>query len=433
MKKKHDTRKALFIWVPILIVVVGVIAGLKILGIVIDDKYRDMQVSKIRKEVVITEDSPITLDLFEAQPIPESECSFITDISRIDTSYPGVYGLKIKVLDTTVDTILRVEDHTAPTALAIPQEVYKGNLPNAEDCVTLVEDRAEVTIEWYEENPDVSTGGAKYIPLKLTDSYGNVSVIQVPFTVIDDHTPPLIYGPHDMEFFIGDYITYRDGIRVEDDYSRDPQLTIDTSEVDPDTDGVYPVRYIAVDDVGNEAVTTVHITIRTMPEGYTDPEIVYAEAQEVLDKITTPDMTDVEKAFRIFQWARNNIHYIGTSIKTDWTAGANEGFTTLRGDCYTYYACCKALLDVAGIENEMVSRYPVVRSSHFWNLVKLDGQWYHCDSCPSTSHEGFWFMRIDSELDYSHRFDTEADLPERATESVQARLDFYNMTIKEAQ
>ena len=82
MKKKHDTRKALYIWVPILIVVVGVIAGLKILGIVIDDKYRDMQVSKIRKEVVITEDSPITLDLFEAQPIPESECSFITDISR---------------------------------------------------------------------------------------------------------------------------------------------------------------------------------------------------------------------------------------------------------------------------------------------------------------------------------------------------------------
>jgi hypothetical protein len=40
-------------------------------------------------------------------------------------------------------------------------------------------------------------------------------------------------------------------------------------------------------------------------------------------------------------------------------------------------------------------------------------------------------MRTDEELDWSHRFDTEGDLPPRATESVQAQLDFYNMTMVE--
>ena len=433
MQKRRETRKALLIWVPILVLVVGIIVASYFLKMKIDRAYNELQVSKIIREVTIPEDTSVRLDMFLSEPIPENECDFITDVSQIDTSYPGSYQLRIKVVDETVDVVLNVKDMTPPTARAIPQETYTGVLPKAEQCLTDIYDKADVTVDWYSADPDVSTGGFRYIPAKLTDSYGNMSIVQVPFTVINDTNPPVILGTHNMEFFIGDYITYRDGVTVEDDHDRDPDLEIDTSAVDPDTDGTYPVRYIATDEYGNQCVVVVNITMRTMPEGYVEPEVVYAEAQEVLDQIIEPDMTDVEKAFRIFRWARNNIHYIGTSIKTDWTAGANEGFTTLRGDCYTYYACCKALLDVAGIENELVERYPVVRSQHFWNLVKLDGQWYHCDSCPSTSHEGFWFMRTDDELDYSHRFDPEAELPERATESVQSRLDFFNLTIRDPQ
>jgi len=402
---------------------------LLILAFSILRRYNSYMYSKIVKEVTIETGSTISLESFFTDPIRNSY--FVTDVSQIDTSHPGTYGIKLHAGRFDTDVILNIADTTAPSATSVPQTIYAGMLPPAGDCVTDISDLADVTVSYYEEDPDVSEGGEHLIPISVKDIYGNETVIHVPFTVIDDTTPPVIDGAHDMEYFIGDSILYRDGVTVTDDYDDDPVLSVDTSEVDPDTDGVYPVTYTAEDECGNVSTVTVEITMRTMPEGYVEPEIVYELAQEVLDEITEPGMTDVEKAFRIFNWARWNIHYVGYSTKTDWTAGAYEGFTTLSGDCYTYYACCKALLDVAGIENECVERFPVYNSSHYWNLVCLDGQWYHCDASPSFEHSGFWFMRTDDELDWSHQFDPDAPLPERATESVQSRLDFYNFTIEE--
>ena len=168
------------------------------------------------------------------------------------------------------------------------------------------------------------------------------------------------------------------------------------------------------------------------PDNFDDMMIVYEEAQAVLDEITEPGMSDVEVAFRIFHWARNNIHYIGSSDKSTWVDCAKDGFELYRGDCYTYYACCHALLDVAGIDNMMVERYPVYRSHHYWNLVYLEGQWYHCDSCPSSSHTGYYFMYTDNELGTSNNFDKESEVyPARATESVQRRLNYNTLTISE--
>ena len=389
--------------------------------------YDRKMAARIVRNVTIETGSAISLDDFFNEPIDGSY--FVTDVSLIDTSHPGTYGITLHAGRFDTESVLNVVDTTAPTGTAVPQTIYAGRLPDVYECVTDIYDLSDVSVSYYEENPDVSVGGDHLVPVQLMDNSGNVGVIHVPFTIIDDHTAPVIEGAEDKEYFIGDSIMYREGVTVTDDYDPDPVLTIDTSAVDPDTDGVYPVIYTAEDEVGNISTVTVEITMRTMPEGYVEPEIVYGLAQEVLDEITEPDMTDVEKAFRIFNWERWNIHYVGYSTKTDWTAGAYEGFTTLQGDCFTYYACCKALLDVAGIENCCVERYPATNSMHFWNLVNLDG-WYHCDASPSFEHSGFWFMRTDDELDYSHQFD-DTDLPERETESVQDRLDFTNFTIEE--
>ena len=398
-----------------------------VLALAILRHYDRMMAAKIVRNVSIETGSTISLDDFFTEPIEGSY--FVTDVSMIDTSHPGTYGITLHVGRFDTDSVLNVVDTTAPTGTAVPQTIYAGRLPDVYDCVTDIYDLSDVSVTYYEDYPDVSVGGDHLVPVQLMDTSGNVGVIHVPFTIIDDHTAPVIEGAADKEYFIGDSIMYREGVTVTDDYDPDPELTIDTSAVDPDTDGVYPVVYTATDEVGNVSTVTIEITMRTMPEGYVEPEIVYGLAEEVLNEITEPGMTDVEVAFRIFNWARWNIHYVGYSTKTDWTAGAYEGFTTLQGDCFTYYACCKALLDVAGIENCCVERYPATNSMHFWNLVNLDG-WYHCDASPSFEHSGFWFMRTDDELDYSHQFD-DTDLPERETESVQDRLDFTNFTIEE--
>ncbi|MBO4636631.1 MAG: transglutaminase domain-containing protein [Clostridiales bacterium] len=393
-------------------------------------KYCERMESYIIREVSIETGDPVELRLFFREPVEDS--SFVTDVSGIDTSFPATYMLKVRAGRVVDEVILNVADTTPPTATAVPQTIYTGWLPEASECVSVADDGGPVEIGYLEDEPDVSEGGEYLIPVEVTDRYGNSTAVHVPFTVIDDHIAPVISGAQDLEFFIGDNILYREGVTVTDNYDPSPELTIDTSDVNTSEEGLYTVRYIATDEYGNSSEQDITLNLRIMPEGYVDPEIVYAEAREILDSITEPGMSDVEIAFRIFRWTSNNLHYIGTGIKTDWTAGAHEGFTTLRGDCYTYWACAKALLDVAGIPNMCVNRYPAYNSMHFWNLVYLNGEWYHCDSTPSFSHDGYWFMRTDAELDGGHRFDAELDgLPERATESVQSRLDFYNLTLRE--
>ena len=86
---------------------------------------------------------------------------------------------------------------------------------------------------------------------------------------------------------------------------------------------------------------------------------------------------------------------------------AYRGFTRHNGDCYVYYACCKMLLDIAGIENMRVDRYPRYNGNiHYWLLVKLNGEWYHCDATEGyNDHPGIWFMCTDDQInDRYHQF-----------------------------
>lgn len=408
---KHETNKK-----GILRVGIGALAVCLAGGGLYVVNHIQTERAKINTEVTIETGSQIVLENFLREPV--NNAGFYTDISGIDTGVPGSYALQISFEDFGrefhQEAVLNVVDTTAPTGLAVPQTVYTGTIPEAALTVTEIHDLAAVTVA-YKTEPDVSRGGQSTAQVSLTDAYGNESVVDVPFTVIDDHLAPLIYGAHDIEAFIGDSISYLEGITVTDDYAEEPQLTVDNSSVDLTVPGTYPVTYIATDDVGNEASVTVELTLREMPERYYDPEILYELCRQLNEQygIYTEDMTDVEKAFRIFCWVSNNVYYAGVADKTDWTCAAYDGLTTLRGDCYNYYAVCRAFLDMEGIPNMLVERYPVTWSPHYWNLVYLDGAWYHCDALAFSSPHGYYFMCAVQDLNpYDHLYDESLYGPE---------------------
>lgn len=103
-----------------------------------------------------------------------------------------------------------------------------------------------------------------------------------------------------------------------------------------------------------------------------------------LAEIIQDGMTDVEKARAIFDFAHDSIRYTGDSDKSDWQAGAYEGLTKRQGDCFTYYAVSRALLTAAGIDNLEVTRVGGP-TSHYWNLIRCGGGWYHFDATPRSS------------------------------------------------
>lgn len=123
---------------------------------------------------------------------------------------------------------------------------------------------------------------------------------------------------------------------------------------------------------------------------------------------------DIDTAYEIFYWVHTNISYQTMTSYESFEEAAYGGFTRRSGDCYVYFACSKMLLDIAGIPNLMVERYPVETNSHFWNLVQIDGLWYHCDATVFRDHPDMYFLCTDYEIDDGHHSFDASLYPERA-------------------
>lgn len=405
--------------------------------VVLDAGYGVMYYKKVKgclnEQVTIETGTPVTIDLFVTEDVPG--CSFITDVSLIDNMVPGTYGLRVKTLGIARDVILDIVDTTAPVGEPVAQVLFQDDLPLASDVVTGVSDLAPVTIAYVNEMTVPMEGGIYDVPVSLSDPYGNQTIVNVPFDVTADTTAPSLQVPTCIYAFIGESTSYLENVTVSDDFDPEPVVTVDLSQVDPETAGVYQITYTATDAHGNSVSKPSDLILEQMPETSLERSEVYARSADVLYNTVlggepVESFSQVEIAFRIFDWAYRNISYTGTSDKSDWTIAAIDGFDTHTGDCYTYYAVCRAMLDVAGIENVRVERYPITTSPHYWNLIKIDGQWYHCDACNFADTSGFVFMQIDSELDHHHEFNA-ATVPATSNVSVQDRLDFTNFTMND--
>lgn len=373
--------------------------------------------------------------------VPE-DAAFVTDLSTIDTSVLGSYPIEISVGDRVYESVLNVVDLTAPTANPVAQEIYAGDVPDPAACVKDVYDLSGYKIEFADPDYNFSEGGHHALDIKLTDSFDNSSIVQVPIYIKDDHTPPVIEGAHDFNLIIGGSITYRGGVTVTDDFDPAPELVVDTSQVDLNTIGVYPITYTAYDEVGNSSSVTVNVTIVsiwsagvTAEEDEDAVENAYSLADSILASITDGNMNDIQKAMKIFYWVRHHITPSrGTSDYSSWANAAIKAFNTRRASCYGSWACCKALLDRAGIENICVTRYPKEQynnRTHYWCLVKLNGEWYHCDAYPWQGMRSFFFMMTDKEIKNAgggHMFN-ESIYPARSTTSVQSYVNPANCTI----
>ena len=398
----------------------------------------------LKKEVVIEAGSSIKIeDFFSNCPV---DAKFVTDVSDIDTDVPAVYQLTISYEKAfTEDVTLKIEDHTGPDGKAISQRVYTTwKMPEAEECVDGLYDLSGIAVVKYGEGtPKFEKGGEFSVPVTVTDMYGNDTVIKVPFTVIDDREAPVIEGVRDIEIE-GDAseIDLLEGIFAYDDFDPEPTVKVNDFSVNYKKSGEYEVTYSAIDEAGNVSNVSAKLKI-VLPESEKDKnkdvdkdssdsdsssssgssgssgssssgssDSAYSAAENVMSSLWRD--SDVETARAIFKWVHSNISYQTVSDYMTYEEAAYRGFTRRSGDCYVYFACAKMLLDCAGIPNMMVERFPVYSNGHYWNLVQLDGEWYHCDATVFRDHPAMYFMCTDDEIDDSHHSFNGALYPERA-------------------
>ena len=100
-----------------------------------------------------------------------------------------------------------------------------------------------------------------------------------------------------------------------------------------------------------------------------DPQVM-AMINRAVGECIHPGMTDLQKALALHDWLAIHCRYDHSLTNYDGRDALVDGTAVCQG----YYEAYKMLLDAVGIENARAWS-----SDHVWNLVKIDGEWYHVD------------------------------------------------------
>jgi len=328
----------------------------------------------------------------------DADAKFVTDMSKLDTSVPGCYQIELDVNGKIYTSLLFVVDTVPPTAVASNTVAYTGTPIDAMKCFSDIVDETAVTAS-FETQPDFSVPAQFPVRVILEDAGKNRVVYEIQLTVMDDIEPPVISGAADRQAIVGDTVSYKEGVTVHDNKDgSNVALNVDISAVNSTAAGRYPVVYSATDSTGLSSSVTVYFTFITAGE---------LQLIEELDRLVTPiynsitndSMTLREKARAIYNWTKYNISYSGYSDKTNWRKDAVRGLKQRSGDCFTYFAISKALLEKAGIPNIDVTKiYKPGRSRHYWSLIDVGTGWYHYDSTQWVYKNSDLFMLTDAQL-----------------------------------
>jgi hypothetical protein len=274
-------------------------------------------------------------------------------------------------------------------------------LPTAEQFLVAVPEGCSVRLA---EQYSISSLGTYSVPLILTDVDGNEFSYTASMTLVNDTTPPTINGLRDLVAYLGGSISYYSGVTAADDCDAGVTLTVDTNDVNLKKIGVYDIIYRATDAAGN--VTEIRRTLSVYEQEITE-EMLYERIDPILANIVDDNMSTKQKLRAIYDYVYENVSYVSTSDKSSWVRAAYNGIVERSGDCFTYFALAKAMMERVGIENLDVERDPsvvaVVNERHYWSLVNIgtesDPKWYHFDSCHLNDISRPWgFLMTDEQL-----------------------------------
>lgn len=319
------------------------------------------------------------------------------DLPTFDPSFdpaalaPGSYSVRLHGKYSAPTVSLTMVDTVAPQITTAPITAYVGHTLTPDMFVTETVDATEVKLS-FASSPDTSKAGSITVTVIAEDAGGNKTEAAETVSLIADTTAPVIYGVKTIYAKQNGTVSYRQGVTAYDNADGNVAVKVNANGVDTSKIGKYTVVYTATDKAGNTATQSAVVYVTGANQASVN---LYCD--EVLASITWAGMTDTQKASAIYNWCVGHLRYSTSTshLMGKFLEAAYSGFTTHIGNCYTYYAVASALLTRAGIENIEIQR-DNPHAPHYWNLVKINGNWYHLDTCPKwKNHEIKAFLLTD--------------------------------------
>ncbi len=173
---------------------------------------------------------------------------------------PGENRIFLSGEFSTVTVTAHITDTQAPVITLKNIKKALGHMPDASDLIESCQDATRVTYS-FENDPDCNTEGSSYVTVVASDSSGNKTKAKAKITFVRDKTPPVIHGADDLTLLIGQSAHYSKGVYAKDDLDGTVSVAVDSTKVNINKLGKYPIYYSAVDSSGNETTVTYYIYV----------------------------------------------------------------------------------------------------------------------------------------------------------------------------
>lgn len=110
----------------------------------------------------------------------------------------------------------------------------------------------------------------------------------------------------------------------------------------------------------------------------------------ILSSIVKPQMNDYEKLLVIHQYICDNVAYDKSLTKHSAYNALAQGESVCQG----YALLMDKMLEKAGIKTIIIDG-SIPEGSHAWNLVFIEGLWYHVDATNDDTNNNLFFLKTD--------------------------------------
>ena len=302
------------------------------------------------------------------------DCLFIKSPPDDFAENVGKYDVKLLINALEYDSIVTVVENSPPKIKQEDYWIFLGEKTESDNFYSFDEDMEYSLSSEFVTEPNWSLVGKQTVTIRVVDEIGHYITITPVMTVIHDTVAPVITGAVNIYTNIGATVRYRAGVTVTDDHDPDPKLKIDSSSVNIHVAGEYTVTYTATDRSGNSTSVTVEVYVSEITQ-----EVLNQMADEKLRELGVFNTTDpVEQIWLIHRYILNNMRFLRNLVYPDNdVVMLYTGMMSMQGDCTINQRLSALFFDRIGIEHMRIIN---IWDRHEWNLVKLNGLWYHYDS-----------------------------------------------------
>ena len=294
-------------------------------------------------------------------------------IDAINAGGAGTYTVTSTIGDMVNECVVTIRDTVAPELVLQDVAVFIGQSAELEDFVVSATDLSGDVVTRLVTPLQLDEAGTYTISIEAEDINGNITAGEAELRVMIDTRPPEFFGMGTLYVEKHGTPGYYYGVSAVDARDGEVAFTVDTSRVNTSRAGTYYAIYQATDNEGNVGT-------------YRRQVVVLHDAEDtaaLVSSLASGLSSDVES---IRNYVRDSIWY-----SYDW--GGDDpiwfGFNQNNGNCYVHALCFQALLREKGYETMLIW---VTDQTHYWNMVKINGEWKHMDSTPGRLHERYSIM-----------------------------------------